>query len=391
MNILFIMTMSFSPFKGGVQNVTWKLGKHFTEHGMNVSYLSMAGEGHMEPEYGKLYYNAANESTSSNMEGYIHGVLNEVRPDIVINQGPYERELQIILSGAKDKYGYKLVGCLHNSLYSFKSNAKDKVREQLSGIKQKLAVSRPGMAAVHTYHYLKHRRDLKRILDSHDVFVLLTPSNREELEHFVGGYKSEKVRAIPNSIPSVHPYGKKKKKLLYVGRLNITQKRADLLLPVWRELHEKLTDWEFVIVGDGPEKEKIDRTIRELNLPRVTTTGRQNPESYYSEASIFVMPSAYEGFPLVILESQSHGVVPVAFNSYLALPWIVNDGKDALLEVPFNVNGMAKKIAELVADRDRLEAMGRAAIRNAEKFTVDRVGEQWFGFFDEMLQHERTK
>jgi glycosyltransferase involved in cell wall biosynthesis len=391
MNILFVMEQAFSPFSGGVQKTTYKLGKHFSERGFQVSYYSTARIGHTTPEYGKLYYCDSESAQSPYDVSYVRGVLDEVQPDIVINQSPYTQEIRLVFSSLKDVYKYRFLGCLRNSLFSFKSNAEHKVKEQTSGFIQKLAISPPGMMAVHLYHYLKHRRDLKRIIDAHDFFILLAPPNRTELEHFVGNYKREKVRAIPNSIPEVHGYKNKRKQMLYVGRLNISQKRTDLLVPVWRELYGQLPDWEFVIVGDGPYKETIDRQIQEENLPRITTVGRQNPHSYYIDSAIFVMPSAYEGFPNVILEAQSYGVVPVAFNSYMALPWIVNDQEDALLVEAFNVKEMAEKIKLLAGSENILQKMAAASNQNAGKFTIDRVGEQWFEFFDEILTHEREE
>ena len=76
--------------------------------------------------------------------------------------------------------------------------------------------------------------------------------------------------SIPNSIPSVvRAPGQKEKIILHVGRLNIQQKRSDLLLKVWGKVFPMLPDWEFVIVGDGEYKEQLELEIKSKNLPRV--------------------------------------------------------------------------------------------------------------------------
>src|SRR5690606_26708162 len=129
-----------------------------------------------------------------------------------------------------------------------------------------------------------------------------------------------KVVCIPNSIPEVQDsLPEKSKTILHVGRLNIHQKRSDLLLDVWARVHAALPDWQFIIVGDGEYKETIDRQILSRALPRVQTVGYQNPTNFYRQSSLFVMTSAFEGFPNVIIEAQSFGVIPFAFNSFSSL------------------------------------------------------------------------
>jgi len=385
MKILFVIEAAFDPFGGGVQRTTFKLGKHFHENGLDVSYLSLSPEGHMETvDYGSLHHvQKPGGAEKAENQQYIRRVIQEVNPDIVINQHPYTYHLRNILSEMKEETGYRLIGCLRNSLFSFKDNLENKVNEKLNGLPLlKLVNNKVGLSLILAYHYLKHRRDLKRIIDRHDYFILLAPPNRTELKYFVGDYKPHKVRAIPNSIPEVHEPGEKEKLLLYVGRLDVSQKRADLIAPLWRRMHEKLPGWKFTVVGDGDYRETLLKEIE--GLPNIESIGQADPAPYYEKASVLVMTSAYEGFPNVLLESQSYGVVPVVFNSYTAAPWVATEGDSGYLIEPFDLDDMADRLVQLADSPEKRKEMSVKCVESAQQFTVEEVGKIWFSFFKEI-------
>jgi glycosyltransferase involved in cell wall biosynthesis len=383
MKLLFVLTPAFNPNNGGVQRTTYKLGKHFTEKGIEVFYFSTAFAGHIDVEYGILYHGQEKGGcrNDANLK-YLLTVLGEVKPDIVINQMPYEAELRSVLSVNRSKLGYILLGCLRNSLFSFKSNARDIVRTMYHPLLFKALNNRIALGLIQLNHRRTHARDLRHILDDHDKFILLTPRNNDELSFFVGDYQKEKVLSIPNSIPEVFTqFSHKEKTILYVGRLNIQQKKADIILPVWERIYQKLPDWKLIIIGDGPFMGNMKTNIEKHKLERVSLTGYQKPESYYKDASIFLMPSAYEGFPNVIIEAQSFGLVPVAFDSYAAVNWIVNNNIDAFLVPPYKVDQMAEAVLKLASDETLLAEMRNKAFGNASRFTIDNVGAIWIELF----------
>lgn len=385
------MTPAFNPNAGGVQQTTYKLGKFFTENGLDVSYFSTADIGHVEATYGKLIH-AVHPNGQKNLENISHleKVVKDIRPTVIINQMPYETNLTKALAELKLELNFLLLGCLRNSLFNFKSNVQDRMQQMLPAIIFKLMNNPAGRFIIQKRHWLKHRHDLKIILDRHDKFILLAPPNKEELEHFIGKYKSEKVLAIPNSIPEVYKNKMEKEKIiLHVGRLNIAQKRSDLLLKFWESCYQQLPEWKFVIVGDGPYKAELEKNIKTKNVPRIYIEGFQKPEPYYKKASIFMMPSAYEGFPNTLLEAQSFGCAPLVFNTYQALQWIVNDKKDAFLIPAFDINKMGDKAIELAQAEKQLIAFQLEAKKNADRFTIDKVGAIWLDFFKKMVQDER--
>ena len=384
MKILFTMTPSFDPNAGGVQRTTFKLGKYFTEQGLEVAYFSTSDIGHIEVSYGTLFH--ANETGGAeNIKNIntLEQVLKKFKPDFVINQMPYVKPLREVLY--KNKKNYILLGCLRNSLFNFTSNARDRMENILPSPVFKIMDNSYGISIVKKRHKIKHSKNLRAIIDQHDRFILLAPPNREELNYFIGDYGKEKVLSIPNSIPSVvKAPGQKEKIILHVGRLNVQQKRSDLLLKVWEKVFPHLPDWEFVIVGDGEYKEQLELEIKTKNLPRVNLVGFQKPEPFYQKASIFMMPSAYEGFPNTLIEAQSYGCVPFAFDSYAALSWIINHEKDAILSPAFDVENMAKKIVALALNEKRIKLMAKDVLDNAKKFEIQQVGQVWLELFNNL-------
>jgi glycosyltransferase involved in cell wall biosynthesis len=127
--------------------------------------------------------------------------------------------------------------------------------------------------------------------------------------------------------------------------------------------------------------QQLRKELKQRNLPRVQLEGYQKPEPYYEKAAIFMMPSAYEGFPNTLLEAQSYGCAPLLFNSYAALDWIAEDKKNALLIPPFDTAAMAEKAIRLAQDAASLRSIQQAALQNARRFTIDRVGQMWIDLF----------
>lgn len=393
MRILFTLTPAFNPNDGGVQRTTYKLGKYFSEQGLQVAYYSFETTGHIPSEYGELFHSKQERGAenSKNIDD-LEKLLLKWSPDVVVNQMPYEKKLRNCLNKNKEKINYILIGCLRNSLFSFKENVKDKMKQMLSPLAFRILNNLFGVELIKQYHWIKHRKDLKQIIDKHDRFLLLAPPNKDELQYFVGRYKPDKVIVMPNSIPKAFDNQLNKEKIiLHVGRLNITQKRSDLLLDFWRQTYKHLPDWQFIIVGDGPYRKILQKDLENLALPNVQYLGYQKPEEYYQKAAIFMMPSAYEGFPNTILEAQSYGCVPLAFNSYAALDWIVNNSEDAILCKPYDTKEMAQMTIKVASDDLFMKNLQQKAIDNAKRFTIQKVGKKWISLFHELNSKDAMK
>jgi glycosyltransferase involved in cell wall biosynthesis len=187
---------------------------------------------------------------------------------------------------------------------------------------------------------------------------------REEL--IARGVSPERIEIIHNAIPP--DWGKRFREpdlsqalraklgigadrnvILIVGRLSretdhLTLLEAIARLP--RELNPHL-----VVVGEGPERPRIEERIRSLSLASsVTLTGQQkSAEPYYGIAQVAVLSSLSEGSPNALLEAMAAGV-PVVATRVGGIPEIASPGETALLVEPGDVSGMSSSIARLLND-----------------------------------------
>lgn len=156
-------------------------------------------------------------------------------------------------------------------------------------------------------------------------------------------------------------------RIITVGRLSSEKAHLGLLKAFSNVLTSGI-DAELVIVGDGPERGRIEQTIDALGLrTNVFLKGRLTEETTLIEmtrADILVLPSFMEGLPVVLMEAMALGL-PVIASRVAGIPELVTENEEGLLFCPTDWNDLAEKIVLLIADsklRDRLGKAGRAKI-----------------------------
>ena len=153
------------------------------------------------------------------------------------------------------------------------------------------------------------------------------------------------------------------------------------MIDTWAKLEAKFPDWKLTIVGDGVERKNIEKQVKNYGLERVSFEGFQQPKPYYERASILLLTSEYEGFPLVLAECMSFGVIPAVYNSYSAVADIIADGKDGIV-IPCNKEGYradeaASLLSGIMEDEGKREAMALAAIEKSKEYSVERIYLEW--------------
>jgi len=126
-----------------------------------------------------------------------------------------------------------------------------------------------------------------------------------------------------------------KKVFLGVGRLSI-QKNFELLIKAFKLISDKDT-YRLIILGDGDDREGLQRLIRELDLmDKVELYGRtDNPYAFMRNANCFVLSSKFEGLPTVLIEALACNLPIVSTNCPHGASEILEDGKWGRL-VPVN-------------------------------------------------------
>jgi glycosyltransferase involved in cell wall biosynthesis len=168
-------------------------------------------------------------------------------------------------------------------------------------------------------------------------------------------------------------------RIIAVGRLSPEKGQAGLL-EVFAEIGRDHHDVELILVGDGPEADRLHALATTLGISeRVRFAGRLGEEDTLNEiaaADILVLPSFMEGLPIVLMEAMAVGTAVVA-SRVAGIPELVEDDKNGLLFTPSDWDALAKCIRRLVDDvalREKLAENGRAVV--AEEFDVDRSAER---------------
>jgi glycosyltransferase involved in cell wall biosynthesis len=174
----------------------------------------------------------------------------------------------------------------------------------------------------------------------------------------------------------------------YVGRL-VPEKGVDLLI---RALAQRNDIWRLEIIGQGPERESLERLARSLNLADRVAFSGQVPSTrmptFYRELDVLVVPSRTlpnwkEQFGRVIVEAMACGV-PVIGSDSGFIPGVIGDS--GLLFPEGDVTALAERLRAVMADeslRTRLAARGRALA--LERFTHAQVAAQTVAVYHSML------
>jgi glycosyltransferase involved in cell wall biosynthesis len=383
--ILIVLAPSLDPSTGGVQMSTVRLARMLNTQGNEVGVFSYADTGHQPNAHVRLFAapSPGNVSNPTNHTA-LANAITRFDPAIVINQMPYEHAITETL---KHAFAGPRIGCLHNTLYSVRNNLDAYIGQIVPRRVQPLVRNPLGKALLLALHRRRHEADLRRILADYDRFVMFAQPNLEELRYFVPDYDPASIALIPNSIPDVAAeVPAKEKSILWLARVAQHQKRADLILPLWRLLVDRLPDWRLDVVGDGPLLPELRAQAKAEGLPRIQFHGRQPSQPFFERAAVYVMTSEFEGFPNTLIEAQSRGAVPVVFDSYPMARWLVTDGEDGILSPTRDVATLAQNIAGLCQMPERRKAMSGAALASAARFTEQEVAGQWGALIDTVLE-----
>jgi glycosyltransferase involved in cell wall biosynthesis len=172
--------------------------------------------------------------------------------------------------------------------------------------------------------------------------------------------KSEKIQILTRGIYQIGT----------VARL-VPQKNIPLLLNAIQLLKtENSSDFYLTIVGDGPLKQQLHSLSVELGIDRrVTWKGKiSQVGEFYKEVDLFVLPSNYEGFGLVLLEAMSYGV-PVVARRISAIPEVLGASHPGLIESPSSEE-LASKIEELLTNSKAREICLNFQAQQLLKFAI---------------------
>lgn len=209
-------------------------------------------------------------------------------------------------------------------------------------------------------------------------FVVLTNEDAMNWEGF------DNVQVIPNPIakfPSVVS-DCTSKRVIAVGRYT-WQKGFDMLINAWKTVYRRHPDWILDIYGAGDRKAYCELVEREdLSFVIICHEAENDIFSKYSESSIFVLSSRYEGLPLVLGEAMATGLPVVSFSCPCGPKDIITDGIDGILVDNGDIERLADSICYLIENEDVRKKYGQMGRKKALNYNENCIMRLWIDLFD---------
>lgn len=281
--------------------------------------------------------------------------IEDIKPDIVICN-PYSFSVIDLIITVSTSKGIKTIIESHTKLSSTLLSNKFKYNKAL-------------------YSLIKKWDELimNRLRPVSNV-VTLTKQDAKDWEPFVNN-----ITVIPNFI-TITPKNVKSysaKRVISAGRY-AHEKGYDMLLKAWAIVTEVYPDWELHIFGDGDSTPyaKMSQQLRISDSVFLHPSTSDISEEF-SNSSIYVMSSRYEGFGLVLAEAMSCGLASVAFDCPYGPRTIIEDRHDGLLVQREDIKQLSDGLLFLMSDPTIRITFGSNASEDIKRFNKESIMQKW--------------
>lgn len=164
------------------------------------------------------------------------------------------------------------------------------------------------------------------------------------------------------------------KVVLSAGRL-VPWKGFDTLIRVVGKMSGDIKDLSLIVIGDGPDREKLDNIIKENNIANVKLIGSVDQNTlfkYLKSADVFVLNTAYEGFSHQLLEVMAIGI-PIITTNVGGNPELIEDGKNGLLVEYNNEKQLGDSIVKILNYKNLDGILVANGLQKVGTFSKDRM------------------
>ena len=232
-------------------------------------------------------------------------------------------------------------------------------------------------------------------LDQSDMVTAVSESLRQDTyTHF---HTDCEIKVVPNFI-KVHSGGVNRNKemrmryakenepiLCHISNFRKV-KRVEDVLKVFAKVNAKIPS-QLLLVGDGPERQKLEELCRELDLcNRTKFIGKVRDTQQVLEISdLFLLPSETESFGLAALEAMAVGV-PVISSNTGGIPEVNVNGVTGFLSNVGDVEDMGKNALYILEDKNRLEEFRNNAIDQSHNFNIEKVAQEYLSIYRDLIK-----
>jgi len=387
-----LLVNKFHYLNGGSEKYYFELGKLLKKHGNEVAYFSMKDDRNIKTGEKEYFVEKIDLNTGSKLkaldviyskENYkkMQEAIDDFKPDVV-HLNNFQRQLsESIVECCRDN-NIPMVFTAHDvqaicpaiSMLDSEKNICEKCinGKYMNCFKKKCVKNSTLKSLLGAYEGNYYRR--KKVYTK-KIKNIITPSIFYKNKLIEDGIQEDKIKAIHNFI-NLEEYNLKVEDegyALYSGRLakekgilNLVE--AFLNLIINNKNNDKLKNIKLYIAGNGPEKENIEKTIKENKLEdKIILLGYLNQKDlkeYTRKCGFLVIPSIwYENGPYSVIETQSIGKAIIGANIG-GIPEMVINNENGLTYKYNDVKELEEKMKRLFSDIELREKFGN----NAKKF-----------------------
>jgi len=211
----------------------------------------------------------------------------------------------------------------------------------------------------------------KDMAEKADIVLALTAEMKKEILKFCNIDK-QKIQILPNGVDLTNfkPSKRKKrnniKKILYVGRLDLRKRVADLI-QAFKQINGKI-EAELIIAGEGFTRKNLETLARGYPVRFLGKVPHKNIPRLYQESDLVVVPSSYEGLPLVILEAMASGIPVLTSDS---CPNFGNSQFETR-----SVDDLAEKMTRFLKNEELTKTQTQQGLKTVQEFSWENVAKQ---------------
>ncbi|WP_267256629.1 glycosyltransferase [Coxiella endosymbiont of Ornithodoros maritimus] len=295
---------------GGTQRVLMNLVKHWLNQGKKICVITFFNK---KSDFFELPIAISRKSINlpDESKNLIIAIWNNLRRVKALRSVIKAYQPKLVLSFLVTSNVLTILATFFMRIPVIVSERSDPTKDSLGSIWDKLR------------HLLYRYADIVTA-NSHDAIVAL--------EKFID---PGKLKYVPNPICIEEPFRPLTYSfpaILAVGRLSY-EKGHDILLLAFSKFIHHFLQWRLIIVGDGELRNKLKQFAVSLNIDKDIIWGGMQLDifSYYNAATIFVMPSRYEGTPNALLEAMSCGLPAIVSNASSGILHFVKNEETGLV------------------------------------------------------------
>lgn len=190
---------------------------------------------------------------------------------------------------------------------------------------------------------------------------------------------------IPNPVLCHHdieiaPFEKRPDTISVLGRLDIFQKRHDVLIEAFSKFVKWYPSFMLYFYGDGPDKKKMQNQVSKLSLEgKVIFAGITNtPIEVMRNSKMYILTSDFEGIPNSLIEAMSLGLPCISTDCRPGgARLLINDGINGFIVPQGDSNAIAEKMKWYMQHPNEANLYGKRAKNISERFSEEKVTLMW--------------